>query len=528
MLRERTALKKVYRKGWQGSYMDSSTHNDVFHNYSPTNFGMIEGSMYASDSDSEIINRKWLWHTAAQGRMVSTEPGVNEYTWRMSEDPIADLKITRVDDNLGTTPGKNLTEFLIYADNGNFHEPVLLKTDSSDAPMLRILGKAEQVSPAEWKYRVRLQDGSPTAFIDPKWLQPNMRLIDGGTSTADELNSKYGGDSYANVFELQSHIGYVGRKIEMTDKAIRLEIRGNIQPYSVSGSKTQYTDGALGVGYIYQPGLADKTKSTKIEAGRFITMAEYRLGERLAEDKNFMMEFGRTEITTDRDTGRQIKVAPGYRQMRREGNFMPHNGSLTLQDLYERLQDIFVTREGVGGPEVVMWAGKGGIEMFNRMVKVEYGMNPFTLQDSYFVSRTSSKITPNALKYGAQFTECLMPNGVTLKVMYDPNKDNTRYYSEKVPGTNYTYESFCFDVLDLGDSASAPSGANTRSNIAMVYEKEYEEYYSISNVYDLRTGAIKDGRNASGHSKEAGIYRGSSVGLAIWDISRTMSLPYLG
>lgn len=98
MLR-RTALQKVQRKDWHGSYMDSPTHKYLFENYSPTDFGMMEGSMYASDVDSNIINRKWLWFTAAQGRMMSTEPGHTEYTWRLPEDVIADMRITRVDSN---------------------------------------------------------------------------------------------------------------------------------------------------------------------------------------------------------------------------------------------------------------------------------------------------------------------------------------------------------------------------------------------------------------------------------------------
>jgi hypothetical protein len=49
-------------------------------------------------------------------------------------------------------------------------------------------------------------------------------------------------------------------------------------------------------------------------------MAEARLAERISEDKNFMMEFGRTEVTVDPETGRPIKVAPGWRQIRKDGS----------------------------------------------------------------------------------------------------------------------------------------------------------------------------------------------------------------
>lgn len=531
MLRRRSALERVVRKDWGGSYADSFTHAELFRTYGPTNFGMIDAQLFASDVDSNIINRPWVWLTAAQGNMMTTDPGKNDYQWGLSEDVMADARITRVDDGLPAYPGKNNGEFIIYLDKGWFHEPVLLKTDSHDSPLLRIIGYPVQVSADEWQYTVKLQDGDPTSWIDPEYLQVNRRVVDGGTSTADELNYKYGGDYFANVFNLQSHIGYVGRKVEVTDKFIRLEMNGKSRgmSYGISGNGGTFNDGnAVGVGYVYQPGLADKTQSKKVPQGSFITMAEARLAERIAEDKNFMMEFGRTEVTVDPETGRPIKVAPGWRQIRKDGHYHPHNGTITLYEIYERLQDLFVTRYNVGEPTVVLRTGKGGIELFSRMVNAEAGLNPFVLQDSFFISRTNSEITPNALKYGAQFTEILMPNGITLKVMYDPTKDNPRYYPEKVPGTNYSYESFTFDVLDLGVTDAAPAAARTRSNISMVYEEAYEEYFNVSNVYDIRTGAKKNGENVAMLDKQAGIYRGSSVGLAVWDTSRILCMPYNG
>ena len=528
MLRRRSVLEKVARKGWGGSYLDSFTHAELFRSYGPTNFGMIDAQLFSSEIEQNIINKPWIWLTIAQGNMMSTEPGHTDYSWKLMEDVEADARITRVDANLGTTPGKALQEFKIFLDRGWFHEPVLLKTDSHDAPLLRIIGYPVQVSPNEWEYTVRLQDGNPGSWIDPAYLAVGRRVIDGGTSTADELNYKYGGDYYANIFELQSQIGYVGRKVEVTDKFIRLEMAGQNKgmSYSISGGGGTFSDGAIGVGYIYQPGLSDKTKSKMVKQGSYISMAEARLSERINEDKNFMMEFGRTEVSVDPQTGRPIKVAPGWRQIRKDGHYHPHNGSLTLYDIYEKLQDLFVTRYSVGEPEVILRTGKGGIELFSRLVNAEAGLSPFVLQDSFFVQRTSSEVTPNALKFGAQFTEILMPNGISLKVMYDPTKDNPRYYPEKVPGSHYSYESFTFDVLDLGQTNAAPASARTRSNISMVYEEAYEEYFMVSNVYDIYSGAKKNGENVAVLDKQAGIYRGSSCALAVWDTSRILTMPY--
>ena len=134
----------------------------------------------------------------------------------------------------------------------------MLKTESHDAPLLRIIGHPVQISANEWQYTVKLQDGNPSSFIDATYFEAGRRVIDGGTSTSDELNYKYGGDYFANVFELQSHIGYLGRKVEVTDKFIRLEMGGKSAglSYGISGRGGSYSDGnAIGVGYVYQPCL---------------------------------------------------------------------------------------------------------------------------------------------------------------------------------------------------------------------------------------------------------------------------------
>ncbi len=526
MINRRSSMRRVVRKGWGGSYADSFTHAEMFRTYSPTNFGMMDAQLFASTINSNIINKPLLWLTQAQGNVFSTDPGKTDYTWQLSVDSNVETRVTR--NTAGTTVGAGNVEFDIFVDKPWFHEPVLLKTDSNNAPLLRIIGHPVQVSANEWRLTVKVQDGSALASIDTSLLAQGSRLMDGGTSTADELNIKYGGDYMTNHTDLYGQIGYVGRKIEVTDKFIRLEMSGKTggTSYGMSGSKETYSDAAIGVGFLYQQGLVDKTSSTKVSKGSFITLAEARLAERLNEDKEMMMEFGRLEITTDPQTGRPLKVGAGYRQKMHEGNTIYHSGTLTLYQIYEAIMDRLMNKIDIGNTEIVIRTGRGGIEFFGKLVNAEASGNPFVLQDSYYIKQTGSEITPNALKFGAQFTEILMPNGVTLKVMYDPSKDNLSKYPELVPGSKYTVESFAMDIVDLGESAASPANSN-RANVAMVYEEAYEEYFSVSNVYNIYTGAVKDGGNVSLLNKEAGIYRGSSCGLEIWDLSRMLRFEYV-
>lgn len=528
MIRRTTALVKNARAGWGGSRLDSYTHAELFRDQSPEYFGMIDSWIFSSTVNGDMVNKPWLWMTEAQGNVYYTQPGKSRYSWRMMGRIEADARITRVDANLGAQPGKMHTEFKIYLDRGWYQEPTLLKTDSDDAPLLRILGKPVQTSYGDYEYTVKLQTGSEATFIDPSYLAADRRVIDAATSAGDELWEKYAGDYFANRFELESQLGYVARGFEVTDKFIRMEMQGmNPGSYSIGGKS--FADGkALSVGYTYQPGLSDKTKAQEYKHGSFITMAEARLGERLAEDKNVLMDLGQLETTTDWESGRPITVGAGWKEVRRESpHYFEHSGDLTLYDLYNRLANVYNTVTGIGQPTVYLRAGRGGIEWFSRMVNAEAGLSPFVLMDTNFLYKTTNTATPRALGWGAQFTEILMTNGLKLVVVNDPTKDNPRYYREKVPGTDYNYESFTFDVIDLGDTEAAPAEARTRSNIAMVKESMKTEYFSVGNVYDIHTGAIQNGGRAASTSKLAGIYREDSCGLAVWDISRIFTAKYV-
>lgn len=528
MIFRKSALVKNARAGWGGTRLDSYTHAELFRDQSPEYFGMVDSQLFSTAINDQRINKKWVFLTEAQGNVYYTSPGKSRYSWRMMGKIEADARITRVDANLGTQPGKMHNEFKIYLDRGWFHEPVLFKTDSDDAPLLRIIGHPIPTSFGDWEYTCKLQTSDEVTFIDPSYLQVNNRVIDASTSGGDELYEKYGGDYFANRFELESQIGYVNRKFEVTDKFIRMEMQGKTagMGYSIGGQS--YQDGAaLGVGYTYQPGLADKTKATEYKHGNFISMAEARLGERLAEDKNMLMERGQLETTTDWETGRPITVGAGWRQVRKESpHYFEHSGDLSLYDLYNRLATIYNSVTGVGEPTVVLSTGRGGLEWFSRMVNAEAGLSPFVLAGDFFIRKTTNSAHSNSLSWGSQFTEIRMTNGMTLVVMYDPSKDNDRYYREKVPGTNYTYESFTFDVVDLADVDGVPAEAKSRSNIAMVKESMKEEYYSVGNVYDIHTGAITNGGRASSTSKLCGIYRESSAGLAVFDVSKIFSAVY--
>jgi hypothetical protein len=275
--------------------------------------------------------------------------------------------------------GKGKLPFQFAIDRDWVHEPVLLKTENPNLPFIRVLGYAVQRGSGSWQYEGELQTSDVNAYIPIEYLQPGRKLIDASTSVSDELNQKFAGDQFGEMFKLQSWTGNYARKCEFTDKFIRHEIgcrergermRSN-DGYSVGGQ--MYKDGGVGVGYTYQQqfDLTNSGKADKIEAGVFISQMEARLEERLLRDREMNCEFGQLEKTVDRDTGRPMKVAPGWRQIVRDGQFKVHNGTITLSEIQEYIAEIFLTRREFSDRKIKLASGEGGVEYLHRLINQE-------------------------------------------------------------------------------------------------------------------------------------------------------------
>lgn len=525
----KTALQKVERKSFGGSYHDSFSHASMFKTYKPHNFGMINAQLFSSKLGEHLINKKFTYMTIAKGNYYSLPGGTDDYEWNLEGDAEVDFRITEVLVDPASQPGKGGLSFKIALDREWLHEPVILKSEGSNLPLLKIIGHPIQRSANSFEYEVQLQTGDPNAWIPLDYLQVDRRFIDVTTSVSDELNTKYAGDQYGEMFKLSSWVGNYARKVEMTDKFIRTEIacrkegrsmsKGNY--YSMMGSKgkmNKYYNG-VGVGYVYQKQFKNGNNKV-INKGVFITEIEARLLERIERDREMMMEFGQLEKTVDRDSNRTIKVAPGWRQIVRDGHYKEHNGSLSLADIQEYLMEIFITRMKFSDRKIKIASGEAGIEYLHRLLSQE--ANAFTTIDTNFIREKKDKLGyhDHELEFGSQFTSWKAPNGLIVEVVHDPIKDDRHLFPELAPGTNRTLESFNYDIFDFGSTDQKAVDANRRENITMVKQDGVESYYTVSNVYDFRTGAIKDGSNAYSNNKECGIYREMSGSLCVWDVTR--------
>lgn len=523
-MERKTALTLVERKSFGGTYQDSLSHASMFRKYKAHNFGMVTSQLFSSKLGSNLINKKFTYFTVAKGNEYTLPGGVDDYEWYLETDTEVDFRITELLVDPASQPGKGKLRFKIAVDRDWLHEPVLLKTEASNLPLIRIIGHSTKRSANSFEYLCELQTGDENTWIPIEYLSPGRKLIDVSTSVSDELNTKYAGDQYGEMYKLKSWVGNYARKQEFTDKFIRTEIAckekgqamGRGMNYK-SGGKS-YNQG-VGVGYVYQQDFLKNNK--KIRAGVYVTMIEARLLERIERDREYMMEWGQLEKTQDNDSERTIKVAPGWRQIVRDGHYKQTNGSISLSDIYEYISEIFITRKTFADRAIKIASGEGGIEFLHRLLVKEAGA--YTTIDTNFVRKRKDGglgYNQNELEFGAQFTKWIAPNGIVIEIVHDPIKDDRHLFPELAPGTNRTLESFAYDFYDFGQTDQKAMDAKRPENMTCVKQGGVEEYYTVSNVYDFNTGAIKDGSNARSNNKELGIYRSISGSLCVWDVSR--------
>lgn len=530
----KTALQTVERKAWGGSYFDSYRHSAMFKSYKPHNFGVKNAQLFASKLGTHLLNKKFTYMTVAKKNFYVLPGGTDDYEWYLNQDAEVEFRSSELLNNGNAQIGKGGLEFLFALDRDWLHEPVVIKCENPNVPLIRILGHPKQRSVNSHEYRGKLQTGDKNAWIPAEYFKPGKRFIDVSTSVADELNTKYAGDQYGEMFKLQGTTGNFARKIEFTDKFIRTEIAcaksGRSMPKNASykmGNKS-YNEMGLGVGYIYQQPFKNLSgqgeKADIIMKGMFIPKAEARLIERVERDREMNMEFGQLEKGIDEDTNRSRKVAPGWRQIVRDGHYKEHNGSLTLGDIYEFVSSIFITRRAFGDRKIIFAVGEGSSEFMHALIAQE--ASQFQYVDTKFLRETSSMFHSNALEYGSQFTSIKFPNGYVVQMVHDPIKDDRQLFPEKAPGTDKTIESFCIDIYDFGATDQKAIDASRPENITMIMQDGVEEYYTVANVYSFETGARTDGSNAYSNNKELGIYRAISGALGVWDTTRVGRIEF--
>ena len=529
-LNRKTALTTDVKHITQGgSYYDSFTFADMF-NYKPHDMGHVASQIFSSKIMDEQVNKKWVFMTLAQKNCYELPPGTDDYKWRIPAESDIQWRITELVMPPDSKPGKKNTPFKFVANKPFLHEPAIVKIKGFDI-MIKILGHPIQKSAASWEYEAELQTGNPAAYIPINFLTSGNTFVRTSSSVSTELNTKYASIDFGGYVALQSWVGSFANKVEFTDKFIRLE-KANLKKMNASVTNSGVVKGLGEItnpcvdGYLIQNRFAQETKNTGpgdvVQRGMFIAKAEARIMERTFADVESNFEFGQLQQTIDRDSGRPIKVAAGWRSIVKDGHYFVHNGNLTIEELSERLNLIFLNKVSFNSRKVMFSTGTGGFTWLHNELTRKFGSTQ--AYGDLMVKQTTSQYSSNALQAGGQFVKFIDLMGLEIGLIYDPTKDNTEFDvipdGEVLPASSYT-----LDIYDLDKSDATPQDAVNSSNITCLKEGLVDEFYTVHNIYDW-TGPENLGRNVWSNNKELGIYHAVSGGLCAWDVSRVATFEY--
>lgn len=522
----RTAIPVTEYQAFGGTFFDSVAHSAMYRDDSPYDFGVMTSRLFASTTMMGMVNKKWTYMTIANKNYYVIPGGKNEYTWSVVGDADIEFRITQLIETAGSQVGKGGQLFEIAIDRNWPERGMVLKTASDNAPLIEVVSeRGTPLGAHSWKYTCKLQDGSPNSWISTDYLQPDSLLTRVSTRVPDEENTDYNFDSFASMQKLRSVVGQYANGVKFTDRFIKQELAAAGKGVSNTGSYEdstgrRYRD-AFSRGHIYQADLRNG-ENKKVKQGMFIPIAESRLLERTEMDRELACEFGRLQVDNHIVSGRVKKTAPGWRQIVRDGQYMPHGGGFTLQQLYDFLHQVFFRRRGFMNREPYLCGGTGAITYLSNLIAAQANnsLAQNTAQNQFSGVRPAGEKTgvhKYEYEWGYQFTRILFPQGITVNIMYDPLKDDDRYFKEMAPGTNLPLESFQIDILDFGKTENAGENASGE-NITMVMQDNSDYYFSVSNAIDFKKGVVRDGSNVHRFGKNLEIYREMSGSLGVWDV----------
>ena len=307
----------VIRKfdGFGGNFIDS----DYLGYYFASKPYIMEGTimkMYSS-TDRFFTGGKLLQQMLGMGNNAAIKEIDGEiWRWKLQGAEHKAARIVEVVES-STAPGLANSTFRIKLDLNYFANPDVLMGEDNEYPLEIVNGPIPDG--VGYVYEVRIQGDNPSIFFPVSELQVGKRFDKVWTSVSSEFNQVYGTQQAPSSFELENQLGYFAQKLEVTDKALRV-------------------DGRLGIDFLMTDASGRSTKISK-----FIPYYEARMQSELYNGIEAQLVYGKRQTRPGID-GYSIKTGMGLREQLKDSWLHYYNGALTVALLRDYLMDIFFTR----------------------------------------------------------------------------------------------------------------------------------------------------------------------------------------
>lgn len=506
-------------EGFGGSSFDTRKLSDFFNYDKPHNFGKMVSKIFTSSS--RFTTKILTGMTYAQGNFYAIDNDI--YRWALTGDDERLFRVVEFVEVGNARPGYAQASFQIVLDKGWLREPDVLLCENNNY-MIRIIGDPQMTGEGTWLYTCKVQGSDPTLYIPTDQIDVGMTFKKATTQVGTNMNQKYGTGQWGAQLELQSQIGAYAEEFKVDDKLIRKELQARRRNGSVARGRTKDGNGYTGYGAMsgYMAPISVSAGGKTVESGAFISYAEADLLERIEMGRELMMVFGKFSETMD-NVGRSVmRTGPGFRELVRDGHTYYHNGAITADQMEDFFMQIFLYRKNEAERDIVVDTGTLGARIFDQLLQDE--ASAFLTVDTNYIRQMEGGANWE-LEYGAQFKSFRAKNGIRVRLVMNPMKDDPNLCRRMHPDNPiYTVDSARMDIYDFGSSMD--SVAPNKSNISMIMENDIDEYYWIAPLVDPYSGMPTDGRKVASGQKGVTCRRAASGSLCVWDTSRIGSIIY--
>ena len=366
-----------------------------------------------------------------------------DFTWKLVGAHERHIPLIRAEVN-GTAVatgdsgvGAGRAEITLIFPEKHFTDVHVIAGNKPDLYQYRILAEPEEIGVNEYAYTVEIWGGSDTIYGVPgaELLAGEKFSIEG--APVERTMSIKGADiNFSSPFVLKNTVSQMRFEHTMPGNMINFKANNNdvffanIESVDVNGSKHTST--------VWQQEVY------------------WRFEQQISRLKAYTTMFGKSNRADDGEflntgkSGFKIEAGSGIREQMDVSNVTLYN-SFSLTVLEDMLHNLSEGKIDFAERKFVLRTGERGAAQFSRAVdltssawdKINNPQNPSSVQT------TSSKLHPNSLKAGYQFTEFIFANSIHVMVEVDPMYDD-KVRNKIMHPLGGVAESYRYDILYMG------------------------------------------------------------------------------
>lgn len=430
----------------------------------------------------------------------------HDYTWDIKGNSRRNIPLLYAIDEDGnkvsldgakTMIGANKARFQLVFGEMWFFQGEVIGGELNEVYPLRVLGPAQYIG-TNVLYDVELMNvpgGMPA-----EQLVAGKRFSYDFAPTSRGLDKKKGGVRHVAPASMRNEFSYLRLSDKMSADMFNEKI-------------------AFGVPLTRQDASGKMVSTTET---MWMHIENWEFEKTWGEYKSNMLAFGRStknengEYTAYDESGEPLIIGDGLYAQVEVANTHYYN-KFHLGIIEDVIYDLTSDLKLQGEREIVLKTGQAGSIKFHKAVKDEtsgwFNMN-VEATNIGAVTKTTSKLHPNALRAGYMFTEWIAPNGTLIKVDVDPGYDDK--VRNKLMWDGKPAMSSRFDIFDMGTTKEA--------NIfkCQIRNRPEARGYEWGMVNPF-TGAYGN-ENMSHDEDSATMHVKGALGVCVLDPTRTVSL----